>query len=45
MTQVLNLLIDTCFDDVLAKYAFTFYIQWSRLCNNTIIRHLQRIWC
>jgi hypothetical protein len=46
MTQVL---IDTglpCFDDVLAKYAFTFRIQWS-VCNNRIrlIRHLQRIWC
>jgi hypothetical protein len=43
MTQVL---IDTdlsCFDDVLAKYAFTFRIQWS-VCNNKIIRHLQRIW-
>jgi hypothetical protein len=39
MTQVL---IDTglpCFDDVLAKYAFTFHIQWS-VCNNRIIRHL-----
>jgi hypothetical protein len=45
MTQVL---IDTglpCFDDVLAKYAFTFHIpvQWS-VCNNRIIRHLQSIW-
>jgi hypothetical protein len=37
MTQVL---IDTglpCFDDVLAKYAFTFHIQWS-VCNNRSIR-------
>jgi hypothetical protein len=36
MTQVL---IDTglpCFDDVLAKYAFTFRIQWS-VCKNRII--------
>jgi hypothetical protein len=33
-----------CFDDVLAKYAFTFRIQWS-VCNNRIIRHvLQRIY-
>jgi hypothetical protein len=41
MTQVL---IDTglpCFDNVLAKYAFTFHTQWS-VCNNRIIRHLQR---
>jgi hypothetical protein len=44
MTQVLTDTGLPCFDDVLAKYAFNFHIQWS-VCNNRIIRYLQRIWC
>jgi hypothetical protein len=44
MTQVL---IDSglpCFDDVLAKYAFTLIRMQRSVCNNRIIRHLQRIY-
>jgi hypothetical protein len=44
MTQVFIDIGLPCFEDVLAKYAFTFRIglQWS-VCNNRIIIHLQII--